>query len=138
LILCKTDCSAADKRTTHPRVAGLARTDVRVAARRTVRRNAQAWHRLRDTGPHGVQRLHRVGAGNAGSGRHRATAPNLSADGARRANASGMGDVYTRSGMGGEAMTPGTWLLKIAPLIFNQRFIALVVRPEIPDPQSRR
>ena len=33
-------------------------------------------------------------------------------------------------------MTPGTRLLRIAPLIFNERFIAAVVRPTIADLQS--
>lgn len=33
-------------------------------------------------------------------------------------------------------MTPGTRLLKIAPLLFNERFIATVVRPTIADLQS--
>ena len=33
-------------------------------------------------------------------------------------------------------MRPGTWLLKIAPLLFNERFIASVVRPTIADLQS--
>ena len=33
-------------------------------------------------------------------------------------------------------MRPGTWLLKIAPLIFNERFIDIVVRPTIADLQS--
>ena len=33
-------------------------------------------------------------------------------------------------------MTPGTWLLKIAPLLFNERFIEIVVRPTIADLQS--
>ena len=33
-------------------------------------------------------------------------------------------------------MTPGTWLLKIAPLVFNERFIEIVVRPTIADLQS--
>ncbi len=33
-------------------------------------------------------------------------------------------------------MMPGTWLLKIAPLVFNERFIEIVVRPTIADLQS--
>jgi hypothetical protein len=33
-------------------------------------------------------------------------------------------------------MTPGTWLLKFAPLVFNERFIEIVVRPTIADLQS--
>ena len=33
-------------------------------------------------------------------------------------------------------MRPGTWLLKIAPFIFNERFIDIVVRPTIADLQS--
>ena len=33
-------------------------------------------------------------------------------------------------------MTPGTRLLKIAPLLFNERFIASVVHPTIADVQS--
>jgi len=33
-------------------------------------------------------------------------------------------------------MTPGTWLLKVAPLIFNERFIEIVVHPTIADLQA--
>ena len=33
-------------------------------------------------------------------------------------------------------MKSGTWLLKIAPLVFNERFIETVVRPPIADLQS--
>jgi len=33
-------------------------------------------------------------------------------------------------------VTPGTWLLKIAPLLFNERFSASVVHPTIADLQS--
>jgi len=33
-------------------------------------------------------------------------------------------------------MMPGTWLLKVAPLVFNERFIDIVVRPTIADLQS--
>jgi hypothetical protein len=38
--------------------------------------------------------------------------------------------------MGGEAVRPGTRLLKIAPMLFNERFIETVVRPTIADLQS--
>ena len=47
-----------------------------------------------------------------------------------------MGNVHTRRGVGDEAVRPGTTLLKIAALLFNDRFIALVVRPTIADLQS--
>jgi hypothetical protein len=33
-------------------------------------------------------------------------------------------------------VTPGRWLLKIAPCLFNERFMAAVVRPTIADLQS--
>ncbi|HEY7288771.1 MAG TPA: hypothetical protein VH583_02960 [Vicinamibacterales bacterium] len=33
-------------------------------------------------------------------------------------------------------MKPGTWLLKIAPFLFNERFLTAVVRPTIADLQS--
>jgi hypothetical protein len=45
-------------------------------------------------------------------------------------------DVHARGGVGGEAVRPGTLLLKIARVLFNERFIALVVRPTIADLQS--
>jgi hypothetical protein len=50
--------------------------------------------------------------------------------------ASCMGDVHTRRGVGGEAVRAGARLLKIAPWLFNERFIATVVRPTIADLQS--
>src|SRR6516225_2705513 len=120
----------------HSRVARLGRTDVRVAARRTVRRRAQARDRLRNARPHGVQRLHRVGAGAARPGWDRTTTADLSSDGVGEADAAGVGNVHTRRGVRDEAVRPGTTLLKIAALLFNDRFIALVVRPTIADLQS--
>src|SRR5438128_12065470 len=108
---------ASEQSTAQSRAARLGRTDVRVAARRTVRRRPQARDRLCDARAHGVQRPNRVGAGDAQSGRHWITTADLSSDGAGRANASGMVVVHTRSGVGGEAVTPGAMLLESAPVL---------------------
>jgi hypothetical protein len=55
-----------------------------------------------------------------------------------------MDSVYTRTGLGDEAMTrstngrraPGTTLLKIAPRLFSEHFVSAVVQPTIADLQS--
>ena len=55
-----------------------------------------------------------------------------------------MDRIYPRTGLGDEAMTqptngpriPGTILLKIAPRLFSDHFVSMVVRPTIADLQS--
>jgi hypothetical protein len=55
-----------------------------------------------------------------------------------------MDGLYTRTGLGDETMTqpanrpriPGTILLKIAPRLFSDHFVTIVVRPTIADLQS--
>src|SRR5438093_7667884 len=55
-----------------------------------------------------------------------------------------MDRVYTRTGLGDEAMirstngprAPGTTLLKIAPRLFSEHFVSAVVQPTIADLQS--